>query len=172
MDIKIFKLLANYNIWATRNLTHALEEVSDQDFFQNQGLFFKSIFGTLNHLLVGEHYLWFPRFNAQIVPALSLDTLIEKDRSSLLQELENKSYRWLDFLEHIDTQCFDQDLHYQSSAGQAISPPYAQALLHVFNHGTHHRGQITAALTAMGYTCPALDIIYMLLEMKEKHLNF
>ena len=37
-----------------------------------------------------------------------------------------------------------------------------QTLAHVFNHGTHHRGQITAALTALGQPCPELDLVYFL----------
>ena len=40
--------------------------------------------------------------------------------------------------------------------------PFAATLAHVFNHGTHHRGQITAALTAMGHACPELDMVWML----------
>ncbi len=36
------------------------------------------------------------------------------------------------------------------------------ALAHVFNHGTHHRGQITAALTALGQPSPELDLVYFL----------
>jgi uncharacterized damage-inducible protein DinB len=37
-------------------------------------------------------------------------------------------------------------------------------MTHVFNHGTHHRGQITAAMTILGHKCPELDLFYMLLE--------
>ncbi len=40
--------------------------------------------------------------------------------------------------------------------------PFAATLAHVFNHGTHHRGQITAALTALGQPCPSLDLVYFL----------
>ena len=42
--------------------------------------------------------------------------------------------------------------------------PFAATLAHVFNHGTHHRGQITAALTALGQPCPELDMVYLLQE--------
>ena len=45
-----------------------------------------------------------------------------------------------------------------------MSLPFAATLLHVFNHGTHHRGQITAALTSMGYHCPEIDLVNMLVE--------
>ena len=46
----------------------------------------------------------------------------------------------------------------------AASLPFAATLAHVFNHGTHHRGQVTAALTALGHPCPVLDLVYMLQE--------
>ena len=46
--------------------------------------------------------------------------------------------------------------------GQAVSLPFSATLAHVFNHGTHHRGQISAALTAMGWRSPEPDLVYML----------
>ena len=42
------------------------------------------------------------------------------------------------------------------------SLPFAITLAHVFNHGTHHRGQITAAVTAIGHEAPELDLVFML----------
>ncbi len=53
-------------------------------------------------------------------------------------------------------------LDYRRLAGQAVSLPFAATLLHVFNHGTHHRGQITAAITAMGHPGPEIDLVWML----------
>jgi uncharacterized damage-inducible protein DinB len=44
----------------------------------------------------------------------------------------------------------------------AQSLPFSATLAHVFNHGTHHRGQITAAITALGHPCPELDLVWML----------
>ncbi|GAA5018151.1 DinB family protein [Acinetobacter puyangensis] len=166
MDLKTFELLAHYNIWATQRLKDVLADVSDQDFFTDSGLYFKSIFATLNHLLVGEHYLWFPRFATGTSARLTLNTIIEQDRHILTSTLLEKSHHWLGFLNDLDEQRLAQNLHYQTSSGQDMVLPYAATLLHVFNHGTHHRGQITAALTAMGYPCPELDLVYMLIEEK------
>lgn len=170
MDLQTFKLLARYNIWATQRLNDALESVTDEDFFKDQGLFFQSIFATLNHLLLGEHYLWFPRFATATSPQLALNTVIEKNRQILTRTLLQKSYNWLDFLNGVHEHTVPQDLNYQTSSGQQMCLPYAATLLHVFNHGTHHRGQITAALTAMDYPCPELDLVYMLVEEKNKGL--
>ena len=99
-----FSTLVHYNVWATQRLLQAIEPVVEADYRRNLGLFFKSIHGTLNHLLVGEHLLWYPRF------------------------------------------------------ARGASPKAGSALTHVFNHGTHHRGQISAALTPLGQPAPELDL--------------
>ncbi|WOE32365.1 MULTISPECIES: DinB family protein [unclassified Acinetobacter] len=164
MDLAMFKLLARYNIWATYKLNQQLRQLTEQQFNAECGLYFKSISGTLNHLLVGEHYLWFARFCSQPTPALALNSIIEADKDQLLNQLEQRAQHWPDFLATVDVKKFKQQLTYTTSKGQIISLPYAATLLHVFNHATHHRGQITAALSGMGYDCPELDLVYMLVE--------
>lgn len=168
MEMSLFNTLARYNIWATDRLVQVLETVSDEDFFKDQGLFFKSIFGTLNHILVGEHDLWFARFSQGRSEALALDRIIESDRQLLLKTLQQKSYHWIEFLQQLDPAVFAQQLHYTTTTGQALSLPYAATLQHVFNHSTHHRGQISAALTQMGYPSPVMDLVYMLVEEKQQ----
>lgn len=167
MDLDMFQVLARYNVWATNKLNQILAQVSEEDFNADCGLFFKSISGTLNHLLVGEHYLWFSRFNGQTSPAMRLDTIVETDQQQLLLQLAQRAHNWCALLKDVDVELFKHDLRYRTSTGQAMCLPYAATLLHVFNHGTHHRGQITAALTAMGYTCPEIDMVYMLREEQQ-----
>lgn len=53
-------------------------------------------------------------------------------------------------------------LDYTTLRGHPAALPFVPTLAHVFNHGTRHRGQITAALTALGLPCPELDWVYML----------
>ncbi|PVZ89621.1 damage-inducible protein DinB [Serratia sp. S1B] len=167
MNLESLQLLARYNIWATTKLSQSLADVMDVDFYRDSGLFFQSIFGTLNHLLLGEHELWFSRFAKGYSPTLQLNTIVEQDRQVLIQTLQEKSLNWITFLNNLDPQYLAGNLNYQTSTGQPKSLPYAATLVHVFNHGTHHRGQISAALTAMGYACPELDLVYMLVEEQQ-----
>ena len=51
-------------------------------------------------------------------------------------------------------------LTYTSTEGVPRTVPFTPTLTHVFNHGTHHRGQITAAITAMGHDAPELDLLF------------
>jgi uncharacterized damage-inducible protein DinB len=159
-----FATLARYNVWATRRLLVAIEPLSDEDYRRDVGLFFKSIHGTLNHLLVGEHLVWYPRFAKGLSPKVALDTEIESVRERLAQSLRGGAANWLHLIEGWPFDKFAGNLHYTNMRGQAMSLPFAATLAHVFNHGTHHRGQISAALTALKQPCPELDLVYMLQE--------
>lgn len=159
-----FQVLARYNVWATHRLLEAVEKLSDEDYHRDVGLFFKSIHGTLNHLLVGEHMIWYPRFAKGVSPQLALNAEIEPVRERLAQALRGGSGNWKPLIESIPAERFEGKLTYTTTTGQAVSLPFAATLSHVFNHGTHHRGQITAALTMLGQPCPAIDLVYMLVE--------
>lgn len=168
MSKENLQLLARYNIWATTKLVHSLEAVSHEDFHKNIGLFFQSIAGTLNHLLLGEHYLWYQRFNAGVSPLIPLDTQIHQDKNLLLNELKEKSLHWVDYIESLEHSKIPENLTYNRANGQQMTLPFEATLIHVFNHGTHHRGQVSAAMTHLGYVCPELDLVYMLTELARK----
>ena len=50
-------------------------------------------------------------------------------------------------------------------AGEPQQRSRLEIVTHLVNHGTHHRGQISAALTALGRPAPVLDYIYALPEL-------
>jgi uncharacterized damage-inducible protein DinB len=157
-----FVQLARYNVWATERLLEALEPVSELDYRRDLRLFFKSIHGTLNHLLVGEHLLWQRRFARGESPKVALDMEVEPERDRLGQALKGGAKTWEPLISGWPAERFEGRLQYTNMRGQAMSLPFAATLAHVFNHGTHHRGQITAALTALGQPAPELDLVYFL----------
>ncbi|MDR7152381.1 putative damage-inducible protein DinB [Hydrogenophaga palleronii] len=157
-----FTQLARYNVWATERLLQAIEPVSELDYRRDLRLFFKSIHGTLNHLLVGEHMLWQRRFARGESPMLALDMEAEPERDRLAQALKGGAKVWEALIAEWPAERFDGKLQYTTTRGQAMSLPFAATLAHVFNHGTHHRGQITAALTFLGQPAPVLDLVYFL----------
>jgi uncharacterized damage-inducible protein DinB len=157
-----FATLASYNVWATRKLYEHVDALPEADYRRDAGLFFKSVHGTLNHLLVGEHEIWFARFAQGVSPRRALNEELETDRVRLRERLLAGAQRWLPLIESLDAARWDGRLDYTSTKGVAQSLPFAATLAHVFNHGTHHRGQISAAITAMGHACPELDMVLML----------
>ena len=136
--------------------------VPDADYRRDAGLFFKSIHGTLNHLLVAEHLLWQRRFAEGVSPKLALDEEAEPDRARLAARLLEGAARWQPLLESWPAARFEGTLDYTNTRGEDVALPFALTLAHVFNHGTHHRGQISAALTQLGQPGSELDMVYML----------
>ncbi len=157
-----FLMLARYNAWATRKLFEHVDALSEVDYRRECGLFFKSVHGTLNHLLVAEHGLWFPRFSQGLSHQLALNTEIETGRAVLREKLLDAVTHWRPLIKAWDVSRFDSMLSYTTTRGVPQLLPFASTLAHVFNHGTHHRGQITAAITAMGHACPEIDLVWML----------
>jgi uncharacterized damage-inducible protein DinB len=159
-----FATLARYNLWATRKLYLHIDALPQEDYQRDAGLYFRSVHGTLNHLLVAEHLIWFVRFAEGVSPRHALNEEVEPDRARLRERLLDGAARWPAWLDTLDSARYEGRLQYTSMRGVAQSLPFAATLGHVFNHGSHHRGQITAAITAMGYPCPELDLVWMLQE--------
>ena len=136
-----FIQVARYHAWATHKLfADDLARLSDDEWHRDLRLFFGSVHRTVNHLLVADT-IWFARF------------------------AENTSLRIA-----LNAKRLDGDLVYTRTDGEAARIPYAPALGHVFNHATHHRGQLTAGVTAMGHTGPSLDWAH-LLQIEAKQLR-
>ncbi len=157
-----FVTLARYHLWATGRLLDAVQMLSDADYRRDVGLFFGSVHGTLNHLLVAEHQIWWQRLTMGQSPQAQLNAIVHEDRGMVDVQLRSLSARWQSWIPTLDTERWAGDLHYTTMHGTAVRLPLAATVAHVFNHATHHRGQITAALTQLGVESPALDLIYYL----------
>jgi uncharacterized damage-inducible protein DinB len=155
-------LFARYHGWATKRLLMSVADLPDDIYRRPCGLFFGSIHGTLNHLLLTDAEIWFPRFAENRSPSFALDTEIASDRPHLADRLQAGADRWSAFVARLAPEQFAGDLLYRTTQGTERRLPYAAALLHVFNHATHHRGQITAAISGAGLECLPLDLLVMI----------
>jgi len=157
-----FTRLARYHVWATqRLLTVNLAPLSDFEWRRDSGLFFKSVHRTVNHLLLTDS-IWCGRFAEGVSLRAPLDAELHTDRAALVADLEAAVQRWPRWIPTVTDERFGGDLTYTRNNGEEVRVPFAPTLGHVFNHATHHRGQICAALTAMGHPGPELDWVYLL----------
>jgi uncharacterized damage-inducible protein DinB len=155
-------VMARYDGWATRRLMEHVDALDDADCRRDTGLYFRSIHGTLNHLLVAGQLLWWPRYARGESPMVKLDAEAEPDRQRLRARLVEGTANWLPLVGAVPAERLQGAIEYRRTTGEAMRLPWAATLMHVFNHGTHHRGQVTAALTALGRPAPELDLVYML----------
>lgn len=165
MDLhRHLRLMAGYHLWAYRRLYAEVDKLAEADYFADTGLFFRGIHGTLNHLLVVEH-LWRERLDDAPRTIHSLDQVLHADRDALRTALLDYAGRWQGHVDALDAAGLAADLAYRNLQGDAFTLPRASAIAHVFNHATHHRGQISAALTRLGAQAPVMDLPYYLLEL-------
>ena len=154
--------MARYHGWATERLLEAVASIPDEPYHKSCGLFFGSIHGTLNHLLLTDSEIWYPRFTQAQTTALSLDAELESNRALLASRLIAATARWRGYVDNLDEAALADDLRYIMTTGRARALPMSSALLHVFNHATHHRGQITAAISMLGFQYEPLDLPFLI----------
>lgn len=66
--------------------------------------------------------------------------------------------RWKEWAAPLTDQDVVARISYKDTESNPHGEPLWQILLHVVNHATHHRGQVSGFLRAMGHTPPPLDM--------------
>ena len=154
-----FDQLADYNRWANSRLYDEAAKLADAARKRPIGLFFSSLHGTLNHLLVTD-YIWLRRMTGEGPQPERLDQVLHEDFDELRAAREAANTRVFDFVTGLAPADYDRVLEYRNSTGRLFQQRLGPALTHLFNHQTHHRGQAHAALTILGVREPAsLDLL-------------
>jgi uncharacterized damage-inducible protein DinB len=156
--------MARYGAWQNASLMAAAGGLDDAARRAERGLFFGSIMGTMNHLLWGDQ-IWLHRFAGTGLPrprSIAQSSGLCASWDELTAErarMDSVIQAWADDL---DPAWLDGTLTWFSgSAGRDITRSRALLVAHLFNHQTHHRGQIHAALTAAGCKTAATDLPFM-----------
>jgi uncharacterized damage-inducible protein DinB len=158
-----FATLGRYHVWAQARLLEALGPLSDAQYHADQGLFFRSVHRTLNHLLLVD-LLWRGRIIGKPFAMSGLDQELVKERSRLAEELVRQAAVLRDTVSELDETRINAPWAYLDSEGKRREYTLALQLGHVFNHATHHRGQVTAVITRLGLEAPVLDLPYFVAE--------
>lgn len=155
-----FRMLAAYNAWANGRLYAAAAALPDADYRADRGAFFKSVHGTLNHLLVTDR-IWMRRFTGEGEAPSRLDAILFEDLGALRSAREAEDARMLAFVDGLDEAGLAGTFRYRRvSTPEVFEQPLAPALMHLFNHQTHHRGQAHCLLTGLAADVPALDLLF------------
>jgi uncharacterized damage-inducible protein DinB len=159
---KHFVQFASYNTWANARLYEAALALGEVDYRRNVGAFFKSLHGTLNHLLVADR-IWMKRLTGEGEPPSGLDTIIHEDRQQLALARAEEDERIVRFVASLEEANFSGSLKYATTSGKSFEQTTADILAHLFNHQTHHRGQAHTILSiCTGKEPPSLDLLGML----------
>lgn len=155
-----FQMFAAYNSWANRRLYDAASELDGDELRRDTGAFFRSMMGTLNHLLAADR-IWMKRFTGEGDAPASLDETLFDDLPQLRAAREAEDRRIVKWIGGISEKALSGRFTYMTVTDmRTISQRLAPSLAHFFNHQTHHRGQAHMVLTSLGRPSPVLDLIY------------
>ncbi|MGI9452685.1 MAG: DinB family protein [Geminicoccaceae bacterium] len=156
--------MARYNRWANQRLYQACGQLAEDAYHLDRNMFFGSIHGTLNHILVGDH-LWLARIESLPKPDLKLNDQPYSDLSALSEARHDEDERMISLTEGYDDGDLDQIVRYRMvTRPDEVETPLHLCWLHLFNHQTHHRGQVHDQLSQTEVPPPSLDLIFYLRE--------
>jgi uncharacterized damage-inducible protein DinB len=155
-----YRMFGHYNAWANSRLYDAAAQLTTEQYRADRSAFFKSVHGTLNHLLVTDR-VWMQRFTGAGDAPSRLDAILFETLDELRAARETEDRRIVDFVEGLDEARIAGTIKYRRvSSPEEFEQQLAPALAHWFNHQTHHRGQVHALLTGLVGQAPELDLLY------------
>jgi uncharacterized damage-inducible protein DinB len=153
-------LMARYNAWQNQNLMDTASGLDQAARQAERGAFFGSIEKTFSHILWGDG-VWLSRFEGREPPAnyRSDSTALIESWESFREERAAFDRQILDWAHRVSPEWFEGDLTwYSGQSGRTACRPKKMVAVQLFNHQTHHRGQIHAMLTAAGARPDATDL--------------
>lgn len=170
MSLKLdFELMARYNQWMNERLYAAAADLDEAELRADRGAFFGSILATLDHILAGDAH-WMKRFavafpeTTSLAPAraMPLPELVRgitfPDFARLRTARSAMDAVMLAFTQEASDELYSRPLRYSNSAGESHVKQCGLVLRHVFNHQTHHRGQITTLFSQLGVDIGVTDL--------------
>ena len=145
-----------YSAWASQRLVHAAAELTEAELTRDFQTSDHSVLGTLVHTFAADR-LWLARL--QKSPRLKYSSEADYHVSVLQEEWPAVHRQWDALLAGFTDEEVRADLTYQDMRGNTWTQPIWKLVLHVVNHGTHHRGQVSGFLRTMGQTPPVLDLV-------------
>lgn len=168
-----FELLANYNQSMNEQLYHAALMLEAELLDKDCGAFFSSVSGTLNHILVGD-IIWLKRFTEHPAGLASLEPVLTLPSPTSLSEILYSDFTELHrvrmvldtIIQSFALEAREEDyavaLAYNNTKGDAFVKPFGFLVQHLFNHQTHHRGQVSTLLSQSGVDLGVTDLLILI----------
>jgi len=155
--------MARYNLWQNESILAAAGVLSPAEREKERGVFFGSIQKTLSHLFWADR-VWLSRFTGAPAPEGGIPESVSliSDWETFLAERKAFDHHILQWAHDVAPGWFEGDLSWFSGAvGRNVTKPKKTLVIQLFNHQTHHRGQIHAMLTSAGAKPDATDVPFM-----------
>jgi uncharacterized damage-inducible protein DinB len=162
MSPEEIRTLYDFNAWANDRALSGAEKLSPEQFLQPMGSSFSSVRDTLAHIC-GAEWIWLERFQGRSPSALP-PTGDFRDVNSLRSHWIAQESALLNFVRSLTQAELDRQFEYKTLKFGVYKNPLWQSMLHVVNHGTYHRGQVTTLLRQLGAEPLLTDLMHFYRE--------
>lgn len=161
ITVEYVRLMARYNRWQNSSLVAAASTLTDKERWQDKGAFFGSIAATLNHVLWDDR-VWLARQQGDRreearISAMHPYTEEPRDWRVYTKERAAFDQAIIDWADTLSEATLAKPVSW-TRGGTEVQTPFAFNVVHMFNHQTHHRGQVHAMLTASGVQPEPTDL--------------
>jgi uncharacterized damage-inducible protein DinB len=171
IPLATFVELYDYNYWARDRQLEACAALSQEQFLRPLGSSFSSLRDTLAHVM-GAEWIWLERWlgrSPQTLPGVPEGLAFAETLRRWQEQFATVAAirdRWLgverdlrQYLARLDETALGRELVYVNIQGQTWTYPLWRTILHLVNHGTYHRGQVTTLLRQLGAKAPEVDFL-------------
>ena len=152
------ELMAEYNRWMNEKLYAAAARLSDAQRKQDRGAFFKSLHGTLDHLVWGDS-AWLARLEGRKLTLPTVGTILHDDVAELSRARATLDAAILAWAKTVTAEWLARPHTWTSQVyATTFTHPNFALVAQMFNHQTHHRGQATTLLMQLGIDPGVTDI--------------
>jgi uncharacterized damage-inducible protein DinB len=144
----------DYTVWASRRLVNAAAELSEEELNRDFQTAYHSVLGTLVHVFAADR-MWLSRMEG--APRPEFVTAADHSLHVLQRDWPALYGRWQEWAGKLTEDRALANVSYKDLRGNQWTQPMWQVLVHVVNHATHHRGQVSAHLRSLGRVPPPID---------------
>lgn len=152
------QLMAEYNRWMNERIYAACAKLTDEERKRDRGAFFKSIHATLDHILWGD-LAWLSRFTGKIYTTRPLGDVLHEDFAELRSKRAQADRAIVEWARGVTAAWLNESMTWNSTTYGFTQTQIRWVLVaQMFNHATHHRGQVTTLLSQQGIDPGVTDL--------------
>jgi uncharacterized damage-inducible protein DinB len=163
--------ILNYHIWANEKYFQHLKDLPQEICHTEIRSVFPTIYETLVHMLSVDS-VWLHGISGESydVVKTTISQINEETKGKSVKELEPMFFKVAEAYKAFFNRQQDMDsattIHHPAYG--SLQTRYSDLVQHVVNHGTYHRGNITAMLRQLGHPGPSTDYIHYLYSLSQK----
>jgi uncharacterized damage-inducible protein DinB len=144
--------------WANDRIFEAVSQLTDAELEQEVGGSFGSVRGTLLHMY-GADWVWMERFEGRSPRAMPEEGKNARNLAEIRTKWDPIQEELRVYAQSMTAEKLASTIHYTSFAGEPFTRVLSDALVHLVNHGTYHRGQVVTLLRQLGKSAPSTDFL-------------